>query len=818
MKPLTPKKLTRLVTALTGGGAAASDPTDALGDDVLRGASTLTTVAERGRMIGAAHTAVGGQTARTHLDGASMLSMADAIGQSIAERRMDADEILRMVPEINQAASIVIPSILAPNDMRNGDLSFACDAPGLSDTQRDQIASRVSAYFNEEFKLNTRLREWLHETLYRTGAKPLLVVPQSELDRQFNTASHFAGLESWMAQQDQQSCFAEATPALGGKPEAFRVDAGGLSAAVESYLVSHGAYDDAAGKKELSQSAVDKLARGCVEALTIVDNPDFLKLPGLSARRARHKLTSNAVRYYKDAPLLNLAEERDDTERVGHPLYLELPSEAVIPVHVPGSPREHLGYFILLDEHGNPAVRPDRQRTGLNTYSPSGLSKAGFDELFRAYGLAGSAPSGTAGDVMTLVYQRIIEDYLSRSLKRGAGSAVAIGSDQAVYRHMLSRYLEKRHTRLLFVPKGMLTYMAFKLNRQGVGESKLEDIKFILSLRITFLIARMMAAINRSLDRRTITAQLSEKFKGNVTQHVEAIYRTVIEKAKMPFSYNPDSVVQSIARKSHTVKVQGIAGAEAYSVSNEPNERGGGEVDEALGEELGRLLTLMLDVPPSALQMLSENEYSRSIAVSSLIFAAKVVDWQNLTCEHTDAFVQNFVSHSKPFLDEIARIIESNDEQADEGEPGTVSANKPELAKRVRAAIRGLHLVLPKPQLAPDKTQLESLEAMMASVDTLINASLPNELADQQDSEQTDALGAARALAKAGLVREYMRAMGITTIQVPELTQLTAKGVMDVRQALLNLTAGIKEQRDVFKKDEAGFAGGGAPTGGAPPF
>src|SRR5690606_36700190 len=43
-------------------------------------------------------------------------------------------------------------------------------------------------------------------------------------------------------------------------------------------------------------------------------------------------------------------------DSVGHPLVMHLPAEAVIPVHIPGNVRQHIGYYVLLDINGNPVV------------------------------------------------------------------------------------------------------------------------------------------------------------------------------------------------------------------------------------------------------------------------------------------------------------------------------------------------------------------------------------------------------------------------------------------------------------------------------
>ena len=63
-----------------------------------------------------------------------------------------------------------------------------------------------------------------------------------------------------------------------------------------------------------------------------------------------------------------------DKPTVGHPLEIIVPTEAFIPVYVPGDPSNHKGGFILLDSHGNPVRKrygSDQAREMMQGYKAS---------------------------------------------------------------------------------------------------------------------------------------------------------------------------------------------------------------------------------------------------------------------------------------------------------------------------------------------------------------------------------------------------------------------------------------------------------------
>ncbi len=78
----------------------------------------------------------------------------------------------------------------------------------------------------------------------------------------------------------------------------------------------------------------------------------------------------------------------------GHPLVMTLPPECVIPVDVPSNPDEHIGYYILLDEFGNPVIK-SKAATTLTSWKTALLQNVNVEQ-----GVALQAPRSSRFEIL----------------------------------------------------------------------------------------------------------------------------------------------------------------------------------------------------------------------------------------------------------------------------------------------------------------------------------------------------------------------------------------------------------------------------------
>lgn len=755
----------------------------------------------------------------------------------IAQTKLDNAAMRVLAPEIRTAENIVIPSIMSPTDLRDGEIKLLSTSSLVDDEVNTRISEVLDTHFNKNMKLSVKLPEWIREALYGAGAKPLLCLPITELDIIMNdptavlsvtkTSGYSAeaiathSLESLttassrLADMDgveKVSIFGIADsihkpPTTTKKDKDSSLELNSLRPAIESalsgFMKEVGAtpidskkadtpYNLEAKFKSGQYTELQAFATEAIANLAIVDNPDILKLDKAKKAKKQAELSQNIVVHFKTKMLITLNPEKGASK--GNPVVYELPPESVIPVFTPGTPTDHIGYFIAIDEFGNPIHLGERDQDnnlGDNRRtSPGALYKSfGMDSQFHIGSQHSTKIERDA--LMVNIYQTIIDAHLKGRLKNSGMENTYIGATENVYRCMFSRYLSERKTKLLFVPKDFMTYFCFQHNHDGTGRSQLEDIKFILSLKITLVVCRMMAAMNSAINRKKINVQFTDEM-GDPVQYIEMIKKEAIDKAIVSFTYDPSEITRTLAQRSLTVNAKGIPGAENFDITQEPNEYKNISPDNELMDDLNNMMVLSLDVPPSAMNLLAENEFSRSVATNNLFFSRRIQAKQKIVCELVVRYVQNYVLLSEELKKDIRDILnlgtKDKDGKTSTKEQGTVDEDTSEesVNAKIIDIIKHITATLPAPDVAPNKTEFEELDGMITALTSALEGIFDNDLASD------DPIPAMRALIKSKLIRDYMTRIGVSKdVLIPDIEAGFLQELIDYKQKLANMKAGL---------------------------
>lgn len=207
-------------------------------------------------------------------------------------------------------------------------------------------------------------------------------------------------------------------------------------------------------------------------------------------------------------------------ENLDEPIFINYPVEAVIPIFKPGSPSEHVGYLALHDEEGNPLSKAKpvnyyrelangyNSRMTVNTMASSLIQQG--KTMFE--GFSNKLDEARQLEMLSRIHSNaIIKDILDR-LKNGLyGKNLDVGDSAEVSRIMFYRALRGQRTRVLFVPKEVMSYMAFDYDNRGFGISLLDNMKVLISLRIQFMLAQLRAGIMNSIPETLVTLRIDEK-------------------------------------------------------------------------------------------------------------------------------------------------------------------------------------------------------------------------------------------------------------------------------------------------------------------
>lgn len=806
----------RLLNMLAGNIDIPDDP------DPLVGQAASSTLSPGERKSQFTEVVVENQADRK-LTEAEIRRYAATVADTMAQTTDDNEKIFDMVPDVSQAAEIVIASVISPNELKNAPLTFRLDSEklGIDDERLNRIATLLSDHFNKTLNLRYRLPEWLNHALYLQGSKVLVTLPQSAIDTLYGeermTEVSMEILEKSTERVLKDSASFEVASFFSDKdPSDAEVDRE-MSLSLEELeeTLDETLEGDLLEKfrKRAGNGSVKKPAAEITSVITnsieILDRPDELKRKKLKTenRAARNRKVIKAV---GNTQVIAVPLSEKDTH--GRPLLMEVPHESCIPLYVPGNPKEHMGYFIAVDQEGWPIEKKAMEsRTSLNASLIDSSRQSPFDNLFRAYGLKElrtALGSSAHRNAMARMYRTVMEAYIRTKLRGKGFGELSPGALNGLQAYMFSKFLEGHKVRLLYLPREYVTYIAFDHHADGTGKGRLEKIKFFLSLRVTLLIAQMMSGINNATDHKNINVNFGDQTANAIGDPV-SILRQVgaeyIKKNTPRFSLDPDHIMESMARRSIHVKATGMPGLQDFSVDTETGSRQHAEPPTDLMEDVRNQTIMGLDVPPSALNALGEHEYSRSVASASLIFARKIEVLQDKVLHHLTNFVRSYTAFDKVLKDEIMAVLETKVD-GEKDDDGTVE----ESAVKIEDVIAAIELLLPKPNVAPNNSLFENFRAFFDGVVTAVDSFYPDELA-AGDDDITEALPYIRALVKKQLIETYMEVNGFSEeLKISAIKDLATRNggeSLEFIQELKNLALGIKSARTMTETE----GGGGSP-------
>jgi len=799
----------------------------------------------------------------------------------------DAERVRELAPEIPQAENIVVSSIMSPNDLQDTDPKFSIEnMPHLNETVKTKICDYLSQFFNPTLKLNEKMTRSAKEALYRAGADVFLILPEDTLARlvkKYNTNVGKENLSALYYQIYTEEHYKELLdePIFSGKKKTSVIKVGkeqktipaipikkqsvtssvkadeeykldkkykenGFLEGLESYLMKELASENYKieeirnGLETITAKIITQFEEG--DTLKISENPEVLRFGKAVRHYGKTMLGRRFEELYEDAekttndpdkyePIIDLTPYTgvlDDQK--GHPYCINIPAEAVIPVVIPGTRSEHLGYFILVDSLGHP-IQANQYVIGNNGCSISNRITAAYTAMFGTkktqmtgirspyeFNAAGYAnPQSFQKNAITKVFNYVLDEMLRRKLQDVGLRHVSVDKYETIATCMFYRLLENKQTSLVFVPENLITYIAFDYRDNGTGKSKLEDINFVLSLRVTLLVANMMALMKNAVARKEIEVSVDPK-ETNIMGLIDQIKQAVLTKYSLNLSTNVQETAMNILNQNISVRTLPHPNAQGMDIKSNDVQSQVPKADTELNDTISTWLTSLLDVPYAAMNQTNEYEYSRSVATTNLFFGKKIRNFQKILCQKYSELVQTYLRYSPELVGGIRKILsgqvsgEEKDHAVNEVPLDNTSVTKDhstltkeQIQEYLVNVIKNITISLPAPNIAPDKAQFEIFQEFMTTLTTAIDNIYTDDLAGD-DSDATNGLRILKANIKSNIAKDFANQMGIdTTItSIDDLTNyiLTNRSTLVSNlQSLKGLGTRVRTQMSVFSED-----------------
>lgn len=353
---------------------------------------------------------------RTTKDGTPIPDEADLskMFKSASTSVRDSRNILKSSPELCMGIDIYISGLLSPNDVSAPDLNITSNLTGELQPFKSAMIDVIREWAKEEYKIDSRLKEWVFKAKYLQGAVPLVVIPLTAIDKIINEedkSKRKLALESYdsdtgLFKNGYHNCTGLLGAGINSTAKAREQNSKSVFSALKMESASaNSEYDNSitissdqkegirkqlialAGNKGATiGDAVAKRTIDAISQIFIHDNVEALKMPNIAAVAARKSIKKRYSPLYAmedaaaDADLVQENGRTIDLEQgkliypdrsysfrevvnirpsdmydnVGHPIVQEYPYDCCFPISPPGLPDKHLGYIIALDSTCSP--------------------------------------------------------------------------------------------------------------------------------------------------------------------------------------------------------------------------------------------------------------------------------------------------------------------------------------------------------------------------------------------------------------------------------------------------------------------------------
>lgn len=642
--------------------------------------------------------------------------------ETFTAQQDDVDAALQMLPDLSLVCETLNASILSPKDFREYSLNLIGESwtpPG--------IIEAAKRHFTTVFNLSNEIPNILDLALCKRGGHVLIPISPKSISTLIREGT--PGLESFeigerLSRMDMSNYgfISPITPKLNTASNYWGLesseDAATRSIQPTSYI-------------EITDNWMYALRPKLKEALNKSRLDDLTSAAyGLEADISQ--VTRKTVKVYNDLYAKNIPaaifapvsdQDRDNNIDL-NPIVFNPPITSMIVAHVPGSPKEHLGYYFPLDEDGNVLHFPrssskyrelnDKLNNMVNDQASMSLLATGIKYM-------GQEPSATTDKAkmnkqLLSLYNEQFERELCEAVANGkTGRTIEISNPGDLYRVMLFRQLSKQKTRILYIPASMVTYFAFNYNEEGIGESLLEKTKLYTAFRVVLTFATMFAAVKGSVNMREVEIVVSDDDpdpRGSVETLINEYMG--MQTSSLPIaSLRPADIIDGLAKSGIQIKVKGSPDKVPQS-SMDVNEKKR-EItppDQSIMDWLKDTQYAGMMVSPEIMDRVLGAELAVSVASVNLLQAKRVMKIHKPLISCTNKFMRTYIKCGGPLYQEIKKIYDET-----KG-----------CEKTLHEVIDSISMSLPQPDTAIISTQIEAFDKQLEFVTKVVTVTINEDM------------------------------------------------------------------------------------------
>lgn len=635
--------------------------------------------------------------------------LKNSLARSI-ERIRDNQNILQLLPDIKQSLEIIIGTVMSPKDMSEPTLTFKSTSRVFDDTAAT-LLNYLKDYFISSYKIQDQLTDILWDVLGRTGAYPQAILPETTIDYMINSNGNvtFEELQNekiFNAQGQMESMgllatrktigdnsderslfeFIKQTSLEGYGDGTAKPHFDGTILTPEFNISVLDNFDALKGpllknriSRQVSQTAINHRRRGFTGDMysseaytTTTDSGDYTRT--VESKRDLQKLYPE--RQFKSTPIMRVrGRGLLKKETVGHPFVLKLPTESVIPVFNPTNPKEHIGYYVLLDPVGYPLRLSELDNMYKMLQTASNVTNSSGSGLLSSM-LQQSANANSAGtgfDINQLsmhqqvgmaapIFQQMVERDLLDRIERGyLGAGVKVGELESPCLIMLARALQGKRTQILFLPEELVSYIANDYDEYGLGKTLLDDSKMIAAMRSMNMIVNSVASSKNAITKRVLNVELSAAEK-NPQKAAQIVMQEFVKgtHAEYPLSNNPVEQINYLQMAGVQINFADHPRLPNSKVSVDYLDNQYKPVDTGFDDHLKKLHIQATGLSPEIVEGSGAADFATQTVIQNVLTARRINLISKKIMSGVTQYVQLYTYNSQILMDGLIQRIKDN--------------------------------------------------------------------------------------------------------------------------------------------------------------
>ncbi len=502
---------------------------------------------------------------------------------------------------------------------------------------------------------------------------------------------------------------------------------------------------------------------------------------------------------YKDpssrpTPFANFSMIKPLRKNIGRPLVMRLPSESIIPVHTPGEPDNHVGYFVLVDHNGSPLHMVERITAlteldeGLmepDTSMNSILVQRAQDNI------RGKNIKGMSLDNALPIYTNLIEQELLSRLESGIyGKNVEIAKVNEIYKIMLARTLKNQMTKLIYMPVEMIEYMRFKIHENGIGKALAEDLRILLSIRAMMLFSRLMGSVKNSIGITEINLKLDER-DPDPLKTIEITKNEVLRARQQNFPIGistPMDLADWVQRSGLEFTFEGHPRIPDVKLTYDQHGASNIMPDEALDEDLRKRTIMAYGLSPESVDNGFSPDFATTVVNNNLLLSKRVVVIQKSILAHLKSLLGKLVISDAIIMEKLVNVLRKNISEIKKIIKIKTDVSDATLIDFIISEfMKIIEIELPMPDTVSLDSQMQSFDKYQEFLDKALDAWVGSEMfSPSLAGDLSNEIGTVKAVLKSYYTRKWMAENGVME-ELGDITQeVSTKDVYEVQKEFMS--------------------------------